>query len=53
LKSCQVKGVGKNGAFVLASVWLYQLVFLMNFRQNKPLAIVKEQVESARWRIPI
>lgn len=53
LKSCQVKGVGKNGTFVLASVWLYQLVFLMNFRQNKPLAIVKEQVESARWRIPI
>jgi len=53
LKSCQVKGVGKNGAFVLASVWLYQLVFLMNFRQNKPLAIIKEQVESARWRIPI
>lgn len=53
LKSCQVKGVGKNGAFVLASVWLYQLVFLMNFRQNKPLSVVKEQVESARWRIPI
>ena len=53
LKSCQVKGVGKNGAFVLASVWLYQLIFLMNFRQNKPLAIIKEQVESARWRIPI
>jgi len=53
LKSCQVKGAGKNGAFVLASVWLYQLVFLMNFRQNKPLSVIKEQVESARWRIPI
>jgi len=53
LKSCKVKGVGKNGAFVLASVWLYQLVFLMNFRQNKPLSVIKEQVESARWRIPI
>jgi hypothetical protein len=26
---------------------------LMNFRQNKPLSVIKEQVESARWRIPI
>lgn len=53
LKNCKVKGLGKNGAFVLASVWLYQLVFLMNFRHNKPLSVIKEQVESARWRIPI
>ncbi len=42
LKSCQVKGNGKNGAFVLANVWLYQIIFLMNLRQQKPLANVKE-----------
>lgn len=53
LKSCQVKGNGKNGAFVLANVWLYQIIFLMNLRQQKPLANVKEQVDLARWRIPI
>jgi hypothetical protein len=25
LKACQVKGEGRNGAFVLSSVWLYQI----------------------------
>jgi len=53
LKQCQVKGNGKNGAFVLASVWLYQILFLTNHRQQKPLANVKEQVDYARWRVPI
>ena len=53
LKSCQVKGNGKNGAFILANVWLYQLIFLLNLRGQKPLANVKEQVDLARWRIPI
>jgi len=53
LKTCQVKGLNKNGAFVLAGVWLYQFVFLMNFRQNKPLFVIKELIESARWRIQI
>jgi hypothetical protein len=51
LKTCQVKGLHKNGAFVLASVWLYQIVFLMNYSQNKPLFVIKELIESARWRI--
>jgi len=51
LKTCQVKGLNKNGAFVLACVWLYQFVFLMNFIQNKPLFVIKELIESARWRI--
>jgi hypothetical protein len=51
LKTCQVKGKNKNGAFVLACVWLYQFVFLMNFNQNKPLFVIKELIESARWRI--
>ncbi len=53
LKQCQVRGNGKNGAFVLASVWLYQIIFVTNHRQQKPLANVKEQVDYARWRIPI
>jgi len=51
LKTCQVKGQSKNGAFVLASVWLYQIVFLMNLRQNKPLFVIKELIESVRRRI--
>ncbi len=51
LKTCQVKGKDKNGAFVLASVWLYQFIFLMNFSQNKPLFVIKELIELARWRI--
>lgn len=53
LKKCQVKGNGKNGAFVLASVWLYQIIFLNNFKEQKPLTNVKEQVDLARWRVPI
>lgn len=51
LKACQVKGLHKNGAFVLACVWVYQLVFLMNFRESKPLFVIKELIEAARWRI--
>jgi hypothetical protein len=51
LKTCQVKGLNKNGAFVLASIWVYQAVFLMNYRQKKPLFVIKEHIESARWRI--
>jgi len=53
LKQCQVKGNGRNGAFVLASVWLYQIIFLTNHRAQKPLANVKEQVDYARWRVPV
>src|SRR5262249_54496231 len=30
LKECQVKREGRNGAFVLASVWLYQICYLPN-----------------------
>ena len=32
LKECPVKGTGRNGAFVLASVWLYQICFLADYR---------------------
>ena len=53
LKTCQVRGLHKNGAFVLASIWVYQAVFLMNYRQQKPLFVIKELIESARWRIQL
>ncbi len=51
LKICQVKGKAKSGVYVLASVWIYQILFLNNYRNKKPLADVKEQVEKAHWRI--
>ena len=47
IKECKVKGLGKNGAFVLASVWLYQLIFWCNHQADKPLTIIKEQVDLA------
>ena len=52
LKQCPVKGAGRNGAFVLASVWLYQVCFLANYRAGKALAQIKEHLDCARWRIP-
>jgi hypothetical protein len=51
LKACPVKGWSRNGAFVLASVWLYQIIFLSNYRQGRPVAHIKEQLDLARWRI--
>jgi hypothetical protein len=51
LKACPVKGWSRNGAFVLASVWLYQIIFLNNHRQGRPMAHIKEQLDLARWRI--
>jgi hypothetical protein len=51
LKACPVKGWSRNGVFVIASVWLYQVVFLSTYRQGRPTAHVKEQVGFARWRI--
>jgi hypothetical protein len=53
LKACPSKGLCCNGAFVLASVWLYQLIFWCNYRQDKAAADVKEQIELARWRIQL
>ena len=51
LRACPVKGRGRNGAFALASVWLYQVCFLVDYRTGKPLARIKEHLENARWRI--
>ena len=51
LKSCPSKGLMLNGAFVIASVWLYQVIFLCNYRSGRAAAHIKEQLELARWRI--
>ena len=51
LKRCPSKGLMLNGAFIIASVWLYQIIFLCNYRQGRPVAHIKEQLELARWRI--
>lgn len=51
LKACPAKGQGRNGAFVLASVWIYQVCFLTEYREGKPATHVKEQLDCARWRV--
>ena len=51
LKACPTKGLARNGTFVLASVWLYQVLFLSNYRQHRPLAHIKEIIDEGRWRI--
>lgn len=50
LRKCPVRGIGRNGAFILASVWIYQICFLDNYRSGKPVAQIKAILESARWR---
>ena len=52
LKECRVKGEGRNGAYVLANVWVYQICFLTDYRAGKPIACIKEHLDCARWRIP-
>ncbi|HEV2668839.1 MAG TPA: hypothetical protein VG324_28235, partial [Blastocatellia bacterium] len=52
LKECQVKGEGRNGAFVLARARPYQICYLTNYREGKPLACIKDHLDSVRWRIP-
>jgi hypothetical protein len=52
LKECPAKGEGRNGAFVLMSVWLYQLCFLADYRAGKPLGQIKDHLDCARWRVP-
>jgi hypothetical protein len=51
LKTCPTKGLARNGTCVLASVWLYQVLFLDNYRSHRPLAHIKEFIDEARWRI--
>lgn len=51
LKACPAKGLARNGTFVIACVWLYQALFLDNYRHHRPLAQIKEFIDEARWRI--
>jgi hypothetical protein len=53
LKECKVKGEAKDGAFVLASVWAYQICWLNNYRKKKNPADVKEQIENACFRLKL
>ena len=52
IKRCVAKGEAKNGAFILAGIWLYQICWLQNYRVGKPAAIIKEQIDLARCRVP-
>lgn len=51
LKACPAKGLARTGTFVIASVWLYQVLFLDNHRQHRPVAHIKEIIDEGRWRI--
>jgi hypothetical protein len=51
LKACPTKGLARTGTFVLASVWLYQVLFLDNHRHHRPAAHIKEIIDEGRWRI--
>jgi hypothetical protein len=51
LKVCPAKGLARTGTFVIASVWLYQVLFLDNYRHHRPVAHIKEIIDEGRWRI--
>jgi hypothetical protein len=51
LKAYPPKGLARTGTFVLASVWLYQALFLDNLRHHRPVAHIKEFIDEGRWRI--
>jgi hypothetical protein len=51
LKACPTKGLARSGTFVIASVWLYQVLFLDNYRHHRPVAHIKEIIDETRWRI--
>jgi hypothetical protein len=53
LKCCPVKGFARAGAFVLAGVWLYQILVLRNLRAGTHPTHVKEQIDAARWRLSL
>jgi hypothetical protein len=50
LKACPAKGLARSGTFVIACVWLYQVLFLDNYRHRRPLAQIKQVIDEARWR---
>jgi hypothetical protein len=51
LKVCPTKGLARTGTFVIASVWLYQVLFLDNHRHQRPRTHIKEIIDEGRWRI--
>jgi hypothetical protein len=51
LKACPTKGWARTGTFVLTNVWLYQVLFLDNYRHHRPVAHIKEILDEGRWRI--
>jgi hypothetical protein len=51
LKACPAKGLARSGTFVIASVWLYQVLFLDNYRHHRPVAHIKEIIDEGRWRL--
>jgi len=51
LRRCPTKSLRRNGAFIIASVWAYQVICWSSYRQGKPIAEVKERIDLARWRI--
>ena len=51
LKACPAKGLARTGPFVLASVWLYQVLFLDNHRHHRLVAHIKELIDEGRGRI--
>jgi hypothetical protein len=51
LKACPTKGLARTGTFVIASVWLYQVLFLDNYRHHRPGAHIKDIIDEGRWRI--
>jgi hypothetical protein len=51
LKTCPVKGLARNGAFILVNVWLYQVISYLNFKQGKDLSNIKHTIDLARWCI--
>jgi hypothetical protein len=52
LKDCKVKGEGRNGAFILAHVWVYQVCFLIVLGESRLIAYINDQLDCARWRVP-
>jgi hypothetical protein len=51
LRSCPTKSLRRNGSFIIASVWAYQVICWDNYQRGKPIAEVKETIDLARWRI--
>jgi hypothetical protein len=51
LKACPAKGLARTGTFVIARVWLYQVLVFDNHHQHRPLTHIKEIIDEGRWRI--